>query len=82
MTEHKMPEPGSEGVARESEHKDIAHPITAECRDYIQKKVLEAYEKEKRSSQTQPSHSHAPSVSSKTPVSKAPPAIDDDDIEL
>lgn len=34
--------------ARQSEHKDIAHPITAECRDYIQKKVLEAFESEKR----------------------------------
>ena len=33
---------------RQSEHKDIAHPITLECREYIQKKVLEAYEAEKR----------------------------------
>ncbi len=31
---------------RQSEHRDIAHPITLECREYIQKKVLEAYEKE------------------------------------
>ena len=35
-------------TSRQSEHKDIAHPITAECRDYIQKKVLEAYESEKK----------------------------------
>ncbi|MDD5746878.1 MAG: septation protein SpoVG family protein [Candidatus Omnitrophica bacterium] len=28
---------------RQTEHKDIAHPITPECREYIQKKVLEAY---------------------------------------
>ncbi len=28
---------------RQSEHRDIAHPITAQCRDLIQKKVLEAY---------------------------------------
>jgi stage V sporulation protein G len=28
---------------RQSEHRDIAHPITVECRDLIQKKVLEAY---------------------------------------
>ena len=41
MTEHKMPAATAEHGARESEHKDIAHPITAECRDYIQKKVLE-----------------------------------------
>jgi len=25
------------------EHRDIAHPITAEARDYIQKKILDAY---------------------------------------
>ncbi len=33
--------------ARQSEHRDIAHPITSEFRDYIQKKVTEGYEKEK-----------------------------------
>jgi stage V sporulation protein G len=33
--------------ARQNEHKDIAHPITLECREYIQKHVLEAYEKQK-----------------------------------
>lgn len=32
--------------ARQTEHKDIAHPITPECREYIQKKVLKAYEEE------------------------------------
>ena len=32
---------------RQAEHRDIAHPITMECREYIQKKVLEAYEAEK-----------------------------------
>ena len=32
---------GSQGA---SEHRDIAHPITVECREYIQKKILEAYE--------------------------------------
>ncbi|MFH1581017.1 MAG: septation protein SpoVG family protein [Pseudomonadota bacterium] len=32
--------------ARQTEHKDIAHPITPECREFIQKKVLEAYEEE------------------------------------
>lgn len=31
---------------RQSEHRDIAHPITLECRANIQKKVLDAYEKE------------------------------------
>jgi DNA-binding cell septation regulator SpoVG len=34
--------------AQQSEHRDIAHPITLECREYIQKKVLDAYESEKR----------------------------------
>ena len=29
---------------RQSEHRDIAHPITLECREYIQKTVLEAYQ--------------------------------------
>lgn len=31
----------------QSEHRDIAHPITQTFRDYLQKKVLEAYEMEK-----------------------------------
>ena len=35
----------SEGTT--SEHRDIAHPITMECRETIQKKVLEAYEEER-----------------------------------
>lgn len=33
--------------ARQSEHRDIAHPITSECREYIQREVIKAYEKEK-----------------------------------
>ena len=41
------PVAAADDPARQSEHKDIAHPITAECRDYIQKKVIEAYETEK-----------------------------------
>ena len=28
---------------RREEHRDIAHPIKSECRDYIQSKVMEAY---------------------------------------
>ena len=31
----------------QSEHRDIAHPITQTFRDYLQKKVLDAYEVEK-----------------------------------
>ena len=34
---------------RQSEHRDIAHPITAECREKIQKKVLEAYRQDRAS---------------------------------
>jgi stage V sporulation protein G len=33
-------------TAPKSEHRDLAHPITSECRDYIQEKVLEAYKAE------------------------------------
>ncbi len=39
--------PEAQHDARQSEHKDIAHPISVECREIIQKKVLEAYEVEK-----------------------------------
>jgi len=39
--------PEAQHDARQLEHKDIAHPITVECREYIQKKVLESYEAEK-----------------------------------
>jgi len=42
--------PEAEHDARQSEHKDVAHPITVQCRELIQKKVLEGYEKEKSSS--------------------------------
>jgi stage V sporulation protein G len=31
----------------QAEHKDIAHPITQSFREYLQKRVLEAYEQEK-----------------------------------
>ena len=36
-----------ERTGRRSEHRDIAHPINMETREYIQKKILEAYEVEK-----------------------------------
>lgn len=41
--------PPVDTAERQSEHKDIAHPITPECREYIQKTVIEAYEKESSS---------------------------------
>ncbi len=31
-----------------SEHRDIAHPVTQQFRDYIQVKILDAYKKEMR----------------------------------
>jgi len=36
------------------EHKDIAHPITQQFREYLQKRVLEAYEQEKAKGQSDP----------------------------
>jgi stage V sporulation protein G len=39
---------GQEAVGNiQSEQKDIAHPITQPFREYLQKRVLEAYEQEK-----------------------------------
>ena len=40
----------------QAEHKDVAHPITVECREYIQQAVLEAYQREKE--KISPSLSH------------------------
>lgn len=36
-------------IGRQSGHRDIAHPITPECREYIQAKVLNAYNGELKS---------------------------------
>ena len=38
---------GDQPQSSSAEHKDIAHPITQSFREYLQKRVLEAYEKEK-----------------------------------
>ncbi len=40
-------EAAGEKTGRRTEHRDIAHPINMETREYIQKKILEAYEAEK-----------------------------------
>lgn len=37
---------------RQAEHKDIAHPITQNFREQLQKKILDAYQKEKAGSGT------------------------------
>lgn len=77
VVEPKTIMPGDD-AARQSEHKDIAHPITAECRDYIQKKVIEAYEKDTNTSSHNTVHS---AVSA--PVKSAPRHVEEDnDIEL
>lgn len=38
----------SQAQDMQAEHKDIAHPITQQFREYLQKKVLEAYQQEKQ----------------------------------
>ena len=49
----RLPQMGSEHALaidsslRQAEHKDVAHPITAECRSEIQRAILEAYYREK-----------------------------------
>lgn len=45
-----MPNPVSQETAlggAQLEHKDIVHPITQVFREYLQKRILEAYEQEK-----------------------------------
>lgn len=44
-----------QGRDAQSEHRDIAHPITQTFRDYLQKKVLEAFEAERQSAKNTPS---------------------------
>ena len=75
-----QPEPrvpqGPDDMSKQSEHKDIAHPITAECREYIQKKVLEAYENERtKGTSAQPIE---PIAQPQPPT----PVDEDNDIEL
>lgn len=43
---------GEEGS--DSEHRDIAHPITPQAREYIQTKILEAYRQQKELVQDSP----------------------------
>lgn len=77
QTEARPVTPGEDTI-RQSEHKDIAHPITTECRDYIQRKVLDAYENERKKG---PSSKPMASARPSTPAPAA--AIEEDnDIEL
>ena len=41
--------PSAEASERQTEHRDIAHPVTLECREAIQKKVIDAYQAKKSS---------------------------------
>lgn len=75
QAEPRIAAPG-EDASKQSEHKDIAHPITAECRDYIQKKVLEAYDNDKKKGP-----SPRPSEARVAPSPKAE-VEEDNDIEL
>ena len=43
----KLPATATEQANSQSEHKDIAHPITQSFREYLQKRVLDAYEQER-----------------------------------
>ncbi len=54
---HHHPGSAEEIKDRQEEHRDIAHPITAEFREYIQKTVLAAYDQQKDNLQTDP-HTH------------------------
>jgi hypothetical protein len=68
-------------ASRQSEHKDIAHPITAECREYIQKKILEAYDIEKKKgASARPAQ--GPAQQEARPAPRAQEPDEDNDIEL
>ncbi|NQT06391.1 MAG: septation protein SpoVG family protein [Candidatus Omnitrophica bacterium] len=59
---------------QQSDHRDIAHPITLECREYIQKKVLESYEGERKNPSSAPpagGHKTTAAATAPTPVAAA-----------
>lgn len=80
QTEPKIAVAGDD-TSRQSEHKDIAHPITAEARDYIQRKVLEAYENEKKAGPAPKPAAAGPTAGS-VPYRAAEAEIEENDIEL
>jgi len=73
------------GGQRQSEHRDIAHPITLECRADIQKRVLDAYEKESKVSPQKRSEVEAaveqPPVQEHAPQEHVPIQENEDEIE-
>ncbi len=90
LPQYVEPKPVSpaDNSQRQSEHRDIAHPITTDFREYIQKKVLAAYEEEKKTPSSHqsaiPSSTSAPSASSAPSPSRTSNSghYEDDDIEL
>jgi len=79
--------PHVEGEPRDSEHKDIAHPISIECREYIQKKVLDAYQAEIKGGGAHQAQAAAPAIpATPPPAPEAPkpeePKTEGGDIEL
>ena len=47
LPQSSTPVEREEGASIQLEHKDIAHPITQLFREYLQKRILEAYEQER-----------------------------------
>jgi stage V sporulation protein G len=87
QTEPRPIQPGDD-ASRQSEHKDIAHPITTDCRDYIQRKVLDAYENEKKGPSTAMHPTAATGARSPSPSPSPSPRMaprkieEENDIEL
>jgi stage V sporulation protein G len=69
-----MPQVSVNPEERHSEHKDIAHPITLECREYIQKKVLDAYQVEAEGAGRTEELPKAPEREEPTPQPQVKPA--------
>ena len=71
---------------RQSGHRDIAHPITPECREYIQKKVLDAYGTESKNTPApSPEKAKKEEVKKEVPSAGLDVATDEDfegDLEL
>ena len=43
---HQTPVDSGDDMDAKSEHRDIAHPVTQQFREYLQTKILDAYKKE------------------------------------
>ena len=62
----RKPSPLAPGETADNEHRDIAHPITPQAREYIQGKILEAYRQQKELVQSSPPPSPQSADSPKT----------------